>query len=237
MNQDKATRPTMKEVPLSERPYELMEERGAENLTDAQLLAVFLQSGTKGENVLELATRLMSMAGTGGQDPLSELVRLPLPVLTSFCGVGRVKALQIRALGEMSARLSSRQARERLCVSDPASVAGLYMEAMRHLDREIVRALYLNTRNAIVAEKIISQGSINRSVLSPREVFAPAMEKGSSRVILLHNHPSGDPSPSQNDILLTKKIAGCGELLEIELFDHVILGDGTFCSMKEAGII
>ena len=229
---------TMKELPLSERPYELLRDKGAEGLTDAQLLAVFLNNGLPGETVLELSTRILAECGAmAGEDPLSCLFSLSAERLQDFKGIGRIKALQLTAVRELLCRLSKREAREKLSVHDSSSVASIYMEEMRSLRQEIVKAVFLNVRNAIVYEKTVSMGSISHSVLSPREVFLPAYEKGAGKVIILHNHPSGDPFPSEADLKLTDKMRACGDLLEIPLADHIIIGDRVYYSFRDAGIL
>ena len=228
---------TMKQIPLSEQPYALLEKEGASRLTDAQLLAVFLKNGSQGERVLDLATRMLHEAAKPGEDPLTALIQAPLSFLKGFKGVGPIKALQLQAVAELSRRLSSRQARIHLSVNDPAGFAAVYMEEMRHLKQEVIKAVYLNVKNEILTDRDITRGTINRSVVTPREVFSPALEKGGARIVLIHNHPSGDPAPSESDIKLTKKLAACGQMLELPLLDHIVIGDQTYYSMREAGLL
>ena len=228
---------TMKQMPLSERPYELLEQKGAAQLTDAQLLAVLLKNGSSGERVLDLAVRMLAEAEAGGEDPLIALTRMPSEKLRRFKGIGRVKALQFQAMAELAGRLSSRRARRHFSVREPASIAAIYMEELRHRKQEVTKAIYLNTKNEILADLNLTYGTINRSLVTPREVFVPALERGGVQIILLHNHPSGDPTPSESDVSLTKRLAACGQLLDLPILDHIIIGDGTYYSMRESGVL
>lgn len=228
---------TMKEMPASEQPYALMERLGARSLTDAQLLALVLQKGTAGESAISLASRLLAKAGEEGREPLGSLFRFTEKEFRAFRGIGSVKAMQLRAIAELALRLSSRQNGTRFKADNPAAVFAYYSGEMSGLQQEIVKAVYLNTKNDLLFDKTVSVGCIDRSVVSPREVFSPALEKGSVKIILLHNHPSGDPSPSDSDILLTKRLSACGSLLEIQLADHIIVGENRFYSMHEKGLL
>lgn len=224
---------TMKELPLSERPYELLESKGEAALTDAQLLAILLRSGTTGETAVELAIRLLSSVDEQGSDPLVTLCHQPLRVLKEYHGIGRVKAIQLRAVCELAKRISSKKARERLCVEDPESLVHIYMEEMRYLSREVIKAVYFNTKMELLGDRNLAYGTINQSLISPREVFMSAWELSAYSFILLHNHPSGKPEPSMNDILLTDRLRQAAKLVEIPMLDHIILGDGTYYSFKE----
>ncbi len=224
---------TMKELPLSERPYELLESRGEAALTDAQLLAILLKSGTAGETAVELAIRLLSSVEEQGKDPLLALCHQPLRVLKEHHGVGRVKAIQLRAVCELAKRISSKKAKDRLCVEDPGSLVQIYMEEMRYLSQEVIKAVYFNIKMELLGDRNLSYGTINQSLISPREVFMSAWEMGAYSFILLHNHPSGNPEPSMNDILLTDRMRQAAKLIEIPMIDHIILGDGTYYSFKE----
>lgn len=224
---------TMKELPLSERPYELLESKGEASLTDAQLLAILLKSGTAGETAVELAIRLLSSASTPGKDPLVTLCHQPLRVLKEYRGIGRVKAVQLRALFELARRISSKKAKERLRVDEPASLVQLYMEEMRYLSQEVIKAVYFNAKMELLGDRNLSYGTINQSLISPREIFMAAWELGAYSFILLHNHPSGNPQPSINDVVLTDRLRQAAKLMEIPMLDHIIMGDGTYYSFKE----
>jgi len=231
MNQVKKN--TMKELPFSERPYELLEQKGESALTDAQLLAILLKSGTTGETAMDLAIRLLSSEHVQGIDPLVALCHQPLRVLKEYRGIGRVKAIQLKAVCELAKRISSKQALQRLCIEDPASLVHIYMEEMRHLSQEVIKAVYFNTKMELLGDRNLSYGTINQSLITPREVFTAAWELGAHTFILLHNHPSGNPEPSMNDILLTDRLRQAGKLVEIPMQDHIILGDGNYYSFKE----
>jgi DNA repair protein RadC len=228
---------TMKQIPLSEQPYTLMEQEGAEHLTDAQLLAVFLKNGSEGERALDLATRMLCEAASLEEDPLLALMTSSTSYLESFKGIGRIKAMQLRSISELARRLSSRQARKRFSVQDPSTVAAIYMEEMRHRKQEVIKAVYLTIKNEILTDRTISIGTIDRAIVAPREVFMPALEKGGVHIILIHNHPSGDPRPSENDIQMTTRLVACGQLLELPILDHIVIGDGTYYSMREHGVL
>ena len=231
MNQLKKN--TMKELPLSERPYELLESKGENALTDAQLLAILLKSGTTGETALELAIRLLSSPQEQGIDPLVALCHQPLRVLKEHHGIGRVKAIQLKAVCELAKRISSKKAKQRLCIEDPASLVQIYMEEMRYLSQEVIKAIYFNTKMELLGDRNLSYGTINQSLITPREVFTAAWELGAYSFILLHNHPSGDASPSEDDILLTQKVQQACSILDIPLLDHIIIGDNNYMSFKE----
>ena len=194
---------TMKEFPLSERPYEKLETLGASQLTDAELLAIILKSGACGEKVTDLAKRLLAdgdQEQESGQ-PLSDLLRMSADRLYRFRGLCRVKVIQLKAVLEISARIAASQARERFCAANPESVAALYMQQMRFLSKEVVKAVFLNGRNEIITAQDISLGTVNFSIISARDIFLAALKQEAVSLIMLHNHPSGDPRPSRSDII------------------------------------
>lgn len=229
---------TMKSIPMSERPYEKLEKYGAQTLSDAELLAIVLRSGTSRERVTELACRVLSEMEDGPtQSPLSKLFSTNLKNLMKIHGIGRVKAIQIQAIMEISARLAAAAARERFRAENPESVAAMYMETMRYLTKEIVKVVFLDNKNQYLTEQDISVGSANLSVLNVRDVYAAAMEKNAVNLIVLHNHPSGDPSPSESDLQVTKRLSVSGEMMGIPILDHIIIGNGVYYSMKEQGVL
>ena len=223
----------MKELPISERPYELLESKGEAALTDAQLLAIFLKTGTTGESAVDLAIRLLSSVSVRGRDPLVTLCHQPLRILQQHRGIGRVKAIQLRALAELAKRISSKTAKERLIIEDPKSLVQIYMEEMRYLTQEVIKSVYFNAKMELLGDRNIASGTINQSLVSPREIFQTAWELGAYSFILIHNHPSGNPVPSLNDILLTDRLRQAAQMMEIPMIDHIILGDGKFYSFKE----
>ena len=187
---------TIKEMYREERPYEKCEQYGAENLTDAELLAVLLRTGTKGENSLRLAQKILHPETDRGG-----LVNLPqwtVEQLRQVRGIGKVKAIQIRCLAELARRMAKAEALEGLDLSSPNTIARYYMEDMRHRQKEVMKLLLLNTKAKLIGASDISVGTVNATLVSPRELFLEALKKNAVSIILLHNHPSGDPTPSQD---------------------------------------
>lgn len=213
---------TMKDLPSQEQPYEKCFHYGPRALTDAELLAVILKTGSDRESALSLSKRILELPPEGG---LPGLCRLSVEELMDLRGVGRVKAVQLRCVCELSARIAASARGERICFTDPEEVAAHYMETCRHLEQEAVLLLMLDTKGKLIREQEISRGTVNAALISGREIFREALRCGAVSIILIHNHPSGDPSPSQEDIRLTENVARSGELLGIELLDHIIIGD------------
>lgn len=226
---------TIKELPISERPYEKCEQLGAEVLTDAELLAVIIRSGSKNERSIDLAQKVLSMDTY--KEGLASVNYLTLKDLMRIKGIGRVKAIQIKCIAELAKRMAKVQAIERFNVNSPSSVANCFMEEMRHLSQEILKLIMLDTKNNIIYDKIITKGTVNTSLITPREIFVEAIKHEAVHIIILHNHPSGDPTPSREDILITERIKESGNILNIELLDHIIIGDGKYISLKEKGIL
>ena len=223
---------TIKELPLSERPRERMIKEGAAALSDADLLGVLLRTGTAEETAVQLGERILLAAGS-----LAELPRFGLDEVLAIKGMGPAKAVTLLAAIELANRLSSRSRYESLTISSPADAAGLVIEEMRHYLREHFRVLLLDTKNKVLGMEEISIGSLNTSLVHPREVFRPAIRKACASVILIHNHPSGDPTPSSEDIAVTRRLYEAGRLLGIEVLDHVVIGDGKFVSFREKGLL
>ncbi len=223
---------TIKELPLSERPRERMIKEGAAALSDADLLGVLLRTGTAEETAVQLGERILLAAGS-----LAELPRFGLDEFLAIKGMGPAKAVTLLAAIELANRLSSRSRYESLTISSPADAAGLVIEEMRHYLREHFRVLLLDTKNKVLGMEEISIGSLNTSLVHPREVFRPAIRKACASVILIHNHPSGDPTPSSEDIAVTRRLYEAGRLLGIEVLDHVVIGDGRFVSFREKGLL
>jgi len=227
----------IKEMLLEERPYEKCERFGAGSLTDVELLAVLLRTGTKGENVLSLARRLLYPERGTPDNRQTHLQNWTKEELLKIHGIGKVKAIQILCLCELSKRMSQFSAGQELDFSKPHTIAEYYMEDMRHRRQEHMKLLMLNGRLRLIGESEISKGTINMSVVSPRELFLEALQKQAVYIILLHNHPSGDPSPSREDVLITKRVREGGSLLGIELLDHIIIGDNCYVSFTEENLL
>lgn len=228
------TQRKMKELTAQERPYEKCLEKGATALSDAELLAVILRTGSKGQNALELSQNILSMKEGMG---VLGLLHLTLPELLEEKGIGKVKAIQIQCVGELSKRIWKRAATgENWKFHDARAVADYYMEEMRHLEQEELHVMFLNTKNVLLKESLLFKGTVNSAPIAPREVFLEALRYRACKLILVHNHPSGDPTPSKEDCLVTIRIKEAGELMQIPLLDHVIIGDNSYISLKERGM-
>ena len=222
INMENRNTETIKMMYLEDRPYEKCEQYGAEHLTDVELLAVLLRTGTKGENSLRLAQKILHPPfGSEG--------------LLKIKGIGKVKSIQILCLAELARRMAKAEASLGLDFSSPDSIARYYMEDLRHKKREVMKLLLLNTRSRLISEMDVSTGTINSTLVSPRELFVEALQKNAVSIILLHNHPSGDPTPSKEDLLTTRRIREAGALIGIELLDHIIIGDNCYFSLREKG--
>jgi DNA repair protein RadC len=225
----------IREMPEGDRPRERLQRLGGDALTDAELVAIFLRTGMKGRSAIDLAKELLE------KHPLPSLVSAPLEELAKIKGIGPTKAIQLKAAFEVAKRLS--RPRGRIPVNDPATAANLVREQMRDLDREEFRVLLLNTKNTLLRIADISRGSLNASIVEPREVFKDAIAASAAGMILVHNHPSGDPTPSSEDVAITKRLVKAGELLNINVLDHIILGhqttgrDHDYASLKELGLM
>ena len=216
-----------------ERPYEKCEQYGAENLTDAELLAVLLRTGTKGENSLQLAKRILHP--DFAQEGILNIHQWSMEQLLEIKGIGSVKAIQILCLSELAKRLSKAEAQSGLNFSAPETIAQYYMEDMRHRKKEAMKLLLLNSKTKLIGESELSLGTVNTTLVSPREVFVEALRRNAVAVILLHNHPSGDPTPSKQDILITRRVTEAGRLIGVALLDHIIIGDNCFISLRDKG--
>ncbi len=225
---------TMKEIPDMERPYEKCESRGAESLSDAELLAVLLRTGTRGENALELSKRILYHTGDHGILSIHQFSR---ERLMQIKGVGRVKAIQISCISELAKRLARTSAQDLLSFQNPDTIAKYYMEDLRHEKQEHMKLLMLNTKSKLIGETEISKGTVNASLITPRELFIEALQKNAVSIIIMHNHPSGDPTPSREDQLTTRRIKEAGALIGIDLLDHIIIGNNCFISFRKEGLL
>jgi DNA repair protein RadC len=225
---------TVKDLPISERPYEKCERYGASLLSDAELLAVILRTGTKNMRAIDLAVHILNHSDT--YPGLKGLNYLTMKELMRIKGVGRVKAIELLCLTELTKRMAKEIHRESLKLVTPQSVADYYMQDMRHLTREQICLLMMDSKNKILKDMIISEGTVNTSIMPSREIFIHALKQEAVNIILLHNHPSGDPTPSAEDIRVTKRIKEAGNLIGITLMDHIIIGDNRYISLKEQGL-
>ena len=222
-------------MPKDELPYEKYREKGEQALSNQELLAILLRTGSRRETALGLAGRLLY--GQPGRTGLKGLCSMSREELLTIHGIGEVKAMQLRCICELSRRLSKETGGPAVVFDSPESIANYYMEDMRHKPQEELMLLLLNGRNHRIGEKVISIGTANGAMITPREIFIEALRWQAVRIVLLHNHPSGDPSPSEVDILFTRRIWQTGELLGIELLDHIVIGDCCYISLKERGIL
>nr|WP_300305091.1 DNA repair protein RadC [uncultured Anaerostipes sp.] len=222
---------TMKEMPVSERPYEKCMEYGPGMLSDAELLAVILRSGTKDKTAVELAREILEMHPY--YKGILGIFHLSMEELKKLSGIGPAKAVQILAIGELSKRLAAARVEDKLSFHSPQSIAEYYMEKMRHLNREEMILICFNGKNKVIKELRVSVGTVNQTVASPRELFLEALRCEAVSVIMVHNHPSGDPTPSRQDVLTTKRMQEIGDFLGIPLSDHLIIGDGSYVSFRE----
>jgi DNA repair protein RadC len=223
--------PTIKDLPSGERPRERLARLGPGALSDAELLAIALRVGVDGENVLRLSERLLaSFEGLDG------LARASVAELSRTRGVGQAKAVQLKAAFELGRRLSITQPEDRPQIRSAEDAARLLMGEMSYLRQEHLRVLLLDTRNRVEHIHTVYIGSLNASVIRAGELFREAIARNSAAVILAHNHPSGDPSPSPEDIDVTRQAVQAGALLDIEVLDHLIIGHQRYVSLKEQGL-
>ncbi|MFC7393189.1 RadC family protein [Scopulibacillus cellulosilyticus] len=222
----------IRDVPKEERPRERLIKEGAHVLSNQELLAIILRTGTREESVLQLSHRLLHKF-----EGLTLLKEASVEELESVKGIGKTKAVQLIAAIELGRRVSQLRNEERYVIRSPEDGAKYVMEDMRFLAQEHFVCLYLNTKNQVLYQKTIFIGSLNASIVHPREVFKEALRRSAASIICFHNHPSGDPTPSREDIEVTKRLVECGMLLGIDVLDHIIIGDQIFISLKEKGIV
>lgn len=223
----------IKEMTKLERPVEKMALLGRESLSNSELLAIIIRSGRKGESALSLSERLLRNT----KDGLRGLYDSSLEELTAIEGIGPMKASVIMAAFELGRRISESNGMSRERASSVEDVADIFMERLRYLKKERFEVLLLDTKGRILAIENVSTGDLSSSPVHPRETFRTAVKRSAAGVIFVHNHPSGDPTPSQEDIVVTKKLIEAGKVLGISVMDHIVIGDGVFCSMKAKGII
>ncbi|MBI2304941.1 MAG: DNA repair protein RadC [Chloroflexi bacterium] len=222
---------TIKALPLSERPRERLRDQGADSLSNSELLAILLRTGTATENALEIASRLLAYFGG-----LPGLMKTSFDELRSQHGMGEAKVAQIKAALELGKRLVSFQGEERVVVKSPADVARLLLSEMSYLEQEEMRVVLLNTKNHVMRVSSVYRGSVNKSIIRVGELFREAVRLNSPAIIVVHNHPSGDPTPSDDDIQVTGELVRAGKVLDIEVLDHLIVGEQNYVSLRERGL-
>ena len=222
-------------MPENDRPYEKCLLFGPEKLQDEELLAIILRTGTVGSNVLEISRAILNRAR--GADGLLAIHQLSVKELMEIPGVGQVKAIQIRCLSELCKRLASLKGREGEELNSPEQIAACYMEKLRHEQQENIILLLLDKKNHLLGEQCVSRGTVDASVITPREILIEALKIQAVNLILLHNHPSGNPSPSREDICLTERIRQAAEMIGLHLIDHIVIGDQAYYSFVENGML
>lgn len=225
-----------KQLQTTDMPYEKFGQFGAEALTEAELLAIILRTGTKDKSAIELAGEVLALAKPP-REGLLGLYDVTLEELMEIKGIGFVKAVKLKCLTELSMRISRASAKEGLVFNSPDLVAQYFMETLRHRDTECVVVVCLDAKGRMIGEKKLSDGSVRMSLVSPRQIFLEALHTKAVNIILVHNHPSGDPTPSRYDREITQNLHELGEMMDILLLDHIIIGDNSYASMKQLGYL
>lgn len=223
--------PLIRDLEIHERPRERLIHLGERSLSNAELLGIIMRTGVGGENVVRLAERTLVFSGG-----LPGLTRLSITELMEIKGIGEAKAVEIKAALELGRRLVASSPKEKPKITSPADAANLLMSEMSLLEQEHLRLLLLDTRNNVLASPTVYVGSLNTSVIRVAELFRAALKENAAAIIVAHNHPSGDPSPSPEDINVTKQIVKAGEIIDIEVLDHIIIGHQRYVSLKERGM-
>jgi DNA repair protein RadC len=218
--------------PDGERPRERLYLKGPEALADAELLALQLGTGTRGQTAVDVAREMLARYGS-----LADLAARGVTELTSIRGVGRAKAVRLAATFELTRRLRSRGTDERVTLGSPERIFAHFGPLMEDLKKEVFRVVLLDAQNGLLRDVVVSEGTLSASLVHPREVFKPAIVESAASLILLHNHPSGDPTPSKEDLRLTRQLVECARLLDLRIHDHVIVGRGRFVSLAQRGVI
>ncbi len=222
----------IRDFPQDERPRERFIQNGPASLSNHELIAILLRTGTKDESVLQLSNRLLT-----NFEGLRLLKDATLEEMTEIKGIGQAKAVQILAAVEIGRRITNLNYTDRYVIRSPEDGANYVMNDMRFLSQEHFVCLYLNTKNQVLHKQTIFIGSLNSSIVHPREVFREALKRSAASIICLHNHPSGDPAPSREDIEVTKRLVECGKMIGIDVLDHLIIGENKFVSLKEKGYL
>lgn len=221
---------------MTNKPYEKFKELGANALSNEELLAIILRTGTNNKPALKIAEEILN-TNDAYDGKLMGLYHKSLKQLMEIDGIGEVKAIKLKCLTELSIRMAKERLESRTLFQTPEAIASYYMESCRHLEVEKVFLISLDNQLRLIKECELSKGTISASLVSPREVFIEALNAKAVHILLIHNHPSGDPRPSRADIEISKKVMEAGEMLDIRLLDHIIIGDHSYVSLKEQKII
>src|SRR5574342_287673 len=222
----------IRDFPQDERPRERFITNGPQSLSNHELVAILLRTGTSQESVLQLSNRLLTHF-----EGLRLLKAASLEEITAIKGIGKAKAIQVLAAVEIGRRIANLAYDDRYVIRSPEDGAKYVMNDMRFLTQEHFVCLYLNTKNQVMHKQTVFIGSLNASIVHPREVFKEALKRSAASVICIHNHPSGDPTPSREDIEVTKRLTESGKIVGVELLDHLIIGENKFVSLKEKGYV
>lgn len=223
----------IKEIPKGERPKEKCVLEGVKSLSNAELLALLINTGTRDLSAIDIASKILCLDEQG----ITYLNEVSIEELLSVDGIGEAKATRIMAALELGKRISTKPKERLSYVEDDVSVSNLFMEEIRYLNQETFRALLLDSKGGVISKETISIGELGSTAAGPREAFAMAIKRGAASVIFVHNHPSGDPTPSRQDIETTKRLVECGKILGIKVLDHIIIGDGSHTSLRNIGVI
>lgn len=221
----------IKALPLDDRPREKLIKNGPETLSDSELLAIILRTGNKRENVINISNKLFNKYN------LKSLSRVSMGTLKKELGIGDVKACQIVSCFELGRRLAKFKEDKKHHIKNAKDIAKVFIPEMSSLKKEYFKGIYLDSRKKVIKEETIFIGSLNESVIHPREIFQVALNENAAALILLHNHPSGDPKPSVQDIEITKGLVKAGNILGIPVLDHIIIGNNKYVSLREKGLI
>lgn len=220
----------IRDVHIADRPRERLIRQGAASLSNQELIAILLRTGTKEESVLVLANRILSSF-----DKIQDMQYATIEEMMSVKGVGQAKAVQLLAAAEIGKRMYRKHSEGRYTIRSPEDAASYLMTDMSSLSQEHFVVLFLNVKNEVLHKQTIFIGSLNSSIVHPRDIFREAVKRSAASIIAAHNHPSGNPSPSPEDIEVTKRLVEAGSIMGIEVLDHVIIGDHQFLSLKEKG--
>ncbi|WP_312091620.1 RadC family protein [Aminipila sp.] len=223
----------IRELPADERPQEKLVIYGTSALSNAELLAIIIRTGTNKKSAVTLANEILTFKENG----IAFLAECVPEELAEIQGIGRTKACQIVAAIELGKRIATKPKQMRINVNNPEAIADLFMEKMRYYKKEFFDVVMLNTKGDVIAIENTAIGDLNCTIIHPREIFCKAVKKSASAVIFIHNHPSGNPTPSKEDIEITKRLVKAGEVLGIRVLDHIIIGDGTFLSLKNKNLM
>ena len=220
----------MKELPISERPYEKLEMYGERSLSNAELIAIIIKSGTRNEISVSIAQKILTLE-KNGENNLRFLQNISIEEFMSIKGIGKVKALQLKAICELTKRMSKPIDTSQVQINSPKDVADLLTDEMRFEKREIVKAIILNSKNIMIKIVDVCYGGTNSAVLKAKDVLQEAIKLGAPKIILVHNHPSGDPTPSKSDFEFTERLVQASKIMGIQLLDHIVIGDDNFNSI------